>query len=445
MMHFRFIAFARAFIVTLACALMIIVVNDAVADGRLSPVEEKMVAYIDNTNGAAIEFLEHIVNINSGTMNSEGVREVGREFAAEFEKLGFETEWVDGAAFERAGHLFARRGNTGPHILLIGHLDTVFEPDSPFQHYELRPDGSAKGPGIADMKGGDVIILRALAALKEVDALDDLTITVALMGDEERPGKPVSVGRTALVAAAEAADIAIAFENGDNDLATAVVSRRGSSRWRLQVTGTPAHSSQIFRNDIGAGAIYEASRVLHRFYSELAGEAYLTFNPGLILGGTHVDHDTTAARGDAFGKNNVIAEHAVVSGDLRTLSPEQLAGAKERMRAIAADHLPGTHNEISFYDAYPPMAPTDGNRQLLEILSETSNDLGFGKMTAVDPMRAGAADIAFTAGLVEMGLDGLGLLGDDEHTEGEWANLDTLPMQTKRTAVLIYRLSQSDR
>jgi glutamate carboxypeptidase len=290
------------------------------------------------------------------------------------------------------------------------------------------------------MKGGDVIILEALAALHDVGVLDDLTVIVALIGDEERPGRPIEVARAALVEAAREADIAIAFENGDNLPKTAVVSRRGASKWRLEVTGTPAHSSQIFREDIGAGAIFAASRVLDRFYEALSGEEFLTINPGVILGGTDVAYDTLQSRGDAYGKTNVVAERAVVSGDLRTISPEQLEHARARMQEIVAAGLPGTTARITFSDDYPPMAPTGGNRRLLEILSDVSQDLGFGPMEAVDPNRAGAADVAFTAGLVEMGLDGLGLLGGDEHTEAEWADLRTLPMQAKRTAVLLYRL-----
>jgi glutamate carboxypeptidase len=408
----------------------------------ISPTEQKILQHIDASNDEAVAFLEHIVNMNSGTMNSEGVREVGRAFAPKFEELGFAVEWIDGKDFNRAGHLLAKRKGGSPHILLIGHLDTVFEPESPFQNYELISETKARGPGIADMKGGDVIIVQALAALHSAGVLDELTVTVMLIGDEERAGRPVSRARAALIEAAKAADIAIAFENGDNESETAVISRRGSSKWRLRVTGKAAHSSQIFRNDIGAGAIYEATRILHRFYEELRGEPYLTFNPGLVLGGTEVAHDTLASRGTAFGKNNVIAESAVVTGDLRTLYPEQLAMAKERMAAIVADHLPGTSAQIMFFDTYPPMAPTDGNRRLLGILDEVSRDLGLGPMTPVDPSRAGAADIAFTAGHVEMALDGLGLLGDAEHTEDEWVDLTTLPMQTRRTALLLYRLSR---
>jgi len=284
--------------------------------------------------------------------------------------------------------------------------------------------------------------VQALKALAAAGVLDDIRVTVVLIGDEEKSGRPFSVSRRDLIDAADAADVALSFEDGDGNPATAVVARRGYSGWTLTVTGQPAHSSQVFRDDIGYGAIYEAARILTRFQEELAGEEYLTFNPGVILGGTSVAFDPEQARGEAFGKQNVIAEHAVASGDLRMISLEQRDRARERMRAIVADHLPHTSAEIEFTDGYPPMEPTDGNARLLALLDQVSRDLGQGPVTAVDPRRAGAADIAFTTGRVEMALDGLGLMGEHGHTVEEVGDLHSLPLQTKRTAVLLYRLSQ---
>jgi len=386
--------------------------------------------------------LEQVVNINSGTMNFDGVKKIGDIFRKEFAALGFETRWVDGTAFERSGHLVAEHRGTGPRLLLIGHLDTVFEADSPFQRFQIIDDSTASGPGIGDMKGGDVIIVQALVALHEVGVLKNMNITVVMTGDEERSGRPLDLARKDLIEAAKAADIAIGFENGDGDPTTAIVTRRGSTGWTLRVKGKPAHSSQIFREDVGAGAIYEAARILNAFYEKLAGEQYLTFNPGLILGGTDVDYEASQARGSAFGKNNVVAGQVVVSGDLRTISPAQLERAKATMQAIVSQHRPQTSAGLKFRDSYPPLAPTAGNRRLLKIFDQVSRDLGFGPVTEVDPMRAGAADVSFTAGHVEMAIDGLGLGGADDHTVNETGDLRTLPMQTKRAAVLLYRLSK---
>ncbi len=409
----------------------------------LSADERAIVAHVDGHNAEALALLERAVNINSGTQNHAGVREVGKLFAAELAALGFTTRWVDGAPFNRAGHLVADRPRPGRRILLIGHLDTVFEADSPFQKFERLNDRQARGPGIIDMKGGDVIIVQTLKALLAAGALDRMHVTVFMTGDEESSGDPQSVARAALVEAAKGVDVAIGFEDGAGDPRSAVIGRRGTTAWTLTVTGKPAHSSQIFRPDIGYGAIFEAARILNVFRETLVGEPHLTFNPALVVGGTKAELDTVQARGSAFGKDNVIPERAIVSGDLRALSTEQFAQARKRMEGIVgSSSLAQTSATIAFDEGYPPLAPTDGNRKLLALYDQASRDVGAGPVTAVDPDRAGAADVSFVAGHVPMILDGVGLMGDGGHTVKETADLTTLPSQTKRAAVLLYRLSR---
>ena len=408
-----------------------------------APVAERaIVAYVDAHNAEALALLERVVNINSGTQNFAGVRDVGAIFLTSFDRLGFKTRWVDGAPFQRAGHLIAEHQGSGPKLLLVGHLDTVFERDSPFQKFQRLDEKTATGPGIIDMKGGDVIILQALAALEAAGVLKDLNVTVVMTGDEEEGGRPLAKSREALVAAAKGADVAIGFEDGPADPRYAVTARRGTVDWQLRVKGTPAHSSQIFREEFGHGAIFEAARLLNAFRERMAGEEHLTFNPGVILGGTSVDYDAAQARGTAFGKTNVIAEQTVVSGDLRTLSPAQLDRAIKTMHEVAAGASPRTQATLTFGEGYPPLAPTDGNARLLTIYDRASRDLGFGPVTAVNPDKAGAADVSFVAGEVKMVLDGVGLMGHEDHTPGETADLSTLPSQTKRAAITIYRLTR---
>src|SRR3970040_1842178 len=107
------------------------------------------------------------------------------------------------------------------------------------------------------MKGCDRTIIQALKALNAVGALKGMDVTVVMTGDEEDPGEPQSAAREALVVAAKGKDIAIGFEDGDMNPKTAIIARRGTTSWQLRVKGTPAHSSQIFRKDVGAGAIFE--------------------------------------------------------------------------------------------------------------------------------------------------------------------------------------------
>ena len=410
-------------------------------EALLAPDERVVARAVDAENTRTLALLQRIVDINSGTMNFGGVRRVADVLRVELDSLGFTTHWVDGASFHRAGHLVAEHPGPGPKLLLIGHLDTVFEPSSPFQRFERLDDSTARGPGVIDMKGGDVIIVAALRALKSAGLLTRLNVTVVYDGDEEDAGTPLVEARRALIDAARGATAAIGFEDGPGDPRLAVISRRGDESWTLRTTGTPAHSSQIFQKDVGAGAVYEATRVLSEFYKQLAGERYLTFNPGLALGGTAVRLDSTGVAGAAEGKSNVVAEHMTVVGDLRTISPEQLARAKQTMRAITATHLPNTTAELTFDAGYPPMAPSTGNRRLLAAYDRVSRDLGLWPVAAVDPSKAGAADVSFVAQIVPMKIDGVGLSGRDDHTTKETADLRMLPVQTKRAALLLYRLS----
>jgi glutamate carboxypeptidase len=375
-------------------------------------------------------------------MNPAGVRKVGEIYQAELDALGFTTRLVDMGAVQRGPHMFAERVGRGPRVLLIGHLDTVFEEDSPFQRFARLEDGWASGPGTEDMKGGNGVVLLALQALEDAGVLDGMNLIVAFLGDEEDTGDPLSVSRGDLVEVARRSEFGLGFEGGVGGRHSATVARRGFTGWRLTVTATPGHSSLVFKPAFGFGAVFELARILNEFREELAGEEYLTFNPGVALGGTTVDFDPMQGRGSAFGKTNVIAETAVAAGDLRTVSVEQRERTKQRMRAIVARSLPGTSATLEFEDSSPPMAPKPANYGLLARLQEVALALGQGPVEAVDPAERGAADIQFVAEDVGAALDGLGVVGDGGHTVEEKVDLGSLPFMAKRAAVLIYRLTR---
>ncbi len=423
-------------------ALLLIVPGFAHASG-LDPTEAKIVEIVDSQADEAIDFLERVVNINSGTLNAKGVRQVGEVYKEAFATLGFDSRLIEQPEELRRGpHLFAETdGTQGRRVLLIGHLDTVFEADSPFQTMRIEGD-KAYGPGTEDMKGGNNVVLFALKALHDAGAMKNTRIIVAFTGDEEYPGRPLDISRRDLIAAGKRADIALGFEAGVREMRIATIARRGSSGWLLEVTARPAHSSQIFKEGYGAGAIYEASRILHTFYAQLRGEEYLTFNPGGIVGGTETSYDRQESRGTAFGKSNVIAETAIVDGDLRFISEGQKARARETMSAIVALSLPETEAKISFFDGYPAMEPTEANIQLMETLGEVLRDLGMGVVESLDPSERGAADISFVAGDVEASSAGMGPVGWGGHTVDEGIYLPTLAEATKKTAILIYRLTR---
>lgn len=431
----------RPIALILAASTLLGFCTDAMASPT-DPVEDAIVQHVQHDHARSLALLKEVVDINSGTMNFAGVRRVGSVFEREFKALGFSTQWVDGAGFDRAGHLVASRGTRGPHILLIGHLDTVFAEDSPFQTLQLSGPNAGIGPGSTDMKGGDVIMVHALRALMATGQLDRISVRVVLMGDEEHRGKPMALSNMALLAAGDWADIALGFEDGDGDPKTAAVSRRGDSGWHLTVSGKPAHSSQIFQPEVGDGAIFEAARILDGFRHELSKAPNLTFNPGVIVGGTDIALDPNSSRGTAFGKSNVIAQSVRIDGDVRAISPAQLEMARTTMLNIVSQHLPHTDATLVFDDGYPPMAPSAGNAKLLARYDAVSRDLGLGPVTAINPRNAGAADISFVADRVDMALDGIGLMGTGGHTVHETADLNTLDSQTERAAVLMYRLGK---
>lgn len=407
---------------------------------QLSETEQKILDRIDANHAEALQFLESNVNINSGTLNLDGVRKVGENYIEVYNELGFETRWIPQNEVNRAGHFFAeQKGKSGKKLLLIGHLDTVFEPDSPFQKFEMLNDSVATGPGVNDMKAGNVMIFYALKALKEADAIPEAQIIVAYTGDEEKAGSPTSMSRKDLVEAAKRSDVALGFETASG-FSYATVARRASFSWKLEVEGRQAHSSGIFSDYTGAGSVYETSRILNRFYEELR-EENLTYNVGVILGGNEVDYNEEQIRGTVSGKTNIVPKKTIAHGGIRFLTTEQGDRAFAKMKDIVSDHLPQTSAELTIYEGYPPMEPTEGNMELLDILDELSQDLGLREVEAYDPGKRGAADISFVAQYVN-GLDGLGAMGSGAHGPNETINLKTYKELTKRAALLIYRLTQ---
>lgn len=409
-------------------------------------VEQAMLAAIDRDTERSVGLLERIVNINSGTMNAPGVKQVADLVAAEFAPLGFTVRWIPMAAAGRAGHLVAQRqgrGN-GKRLLLIAHLDTVFEPDSGFLRFVRRGD-TLEGPGISDDKGGIVAILGALRAMKAANALDQASITVFMTGDEERAGEPLSIARSDLVKAADRADVALDFEpisrSGGTEMGS--IGRRGYYNWTLETTGVAGHSSSIFSDRAGYGAIYEMARILDGFRRELP-ERGLTYNSGLVLGGAQAALNDVATGGTASGKNNIMAARVLVRGDLRMLDEAQGNRARARMEAIVAQHLPRTGATLTFDTGYPPMAETAGNRAILASLNLVNRDLGLPDMPPLDPMLRGGGDISFVASRID-GIVGMGPAGSNSHSAGETLDLPSLTRQAKRAALLMYRLSREPR
>lgn len=404
---------------------------------KLTLIEQKIASQITAQLPQTEALLKKVVNINSGTLNKEGVREVGAVFRKELDDLGFKTEWISlPDSLNRAGHLVAeRKGNKGKKLFLIGHLDTVFEKAMSFNPYTYLNDSTVTGQGVNDMKGGDVVLLAALRVLYENGLLENTHLTIYFTGDEESAGKPTSVSRKDFIDRAKQCEIALAFETavGLNTVATA---RRGSSGWKLNVKGIMGHSSTVFSQQSGYGAIYEAARILNEFREKLSHEKYLTFNPGLIVGGSEINKD-----GEPIGKDNIISPRVTVTGDLRFLTEAQKENARVKMKEIVSQNLNKTKAEIVFQDGIPGMEPTPENEKVLAVLNQVNLDLGFGEAKAGDPGSRGAGDISYVAKYVAC-LDGLGASGRGAHAPGETMNMREFPKLIQRTALLIYRLTR---
>ena len=418
----------------------------------LNSEEQKILAYIDANMPRAIALLKESVNINSGTLNIQGVKKVGELFSKELEAAGLKTHWVAMPdSVKRAGHLVATTSaatitttNTkspkGKKLFLIGHLDTVFEPDMPANPFTMLNDSTATGQGVNDMKGGDVIMIIALQALHANGLLKDAAITAYFTGDEENAGYPREVTRGDFIATAKQAQIALAFEgaNGLNSVATA---RRGASGWQLNVVAKTGHSSGVFTNGAGYGAIYEAARIVNAFREKLSTEKYLTFNPGVFIGGSDMQYEEAKATGTAIGKTNIISPRAVVTGDLRFLTEQQKIDARKTMQSIVDQNLTGTKATIHFVDGIPSMAPTAGNEKVMEVISGVTTSMGMGATIAGDPGSRGAGDISYVAQYMDC-IDGLGASGRGAHAPGETINLKEFPFLIKRAALTIYRLTR---
>lgn len=433
-------------ITTLLAALLLGMTATNHAEAKLSRAEQAMIGDVEQQQERWIGLLERMVNQNSGSRNLDGVRKVGAMLTPEFEELGFEVTWIPQDEVNRGGHLVAlHKGRKDrKRLLLIGHMDTVFEPDSPFQTF-VRRGSIAEGPGVEDDKGGVIVILSALHAMKSAGTLNGANIVVVLTGDEEDAGDPTSISRAELVKWAEWADAALDFEglSIEDGKDMGVVARRSSYSWQLETSGKEGHSSGIFSKSAGEGAVFEMVRILARFRAELP-EPNLTFNIGLLSGGSIATLDADGLRASAAGKTNIIPSTAIARGDIRTLSDAQTERVVAKMTAIVADHAPGTDAHIVFERGYPPMAPTDGNRALLAELNGVNADMGLERMEELDPLKRGAGDISFVAREVD-GLVGLGAYGEGSHAPGETVDLDSIVKQAKRAAILMSRLARQPR
>lgn len=437
---------SRKKIVNLLNALMMIlpptVISFSAAASTDSGIDQPISDYLVKKNDEQIALLERLVNINSGTLNIEGVLKVGKVLEQAFQAASFSTRWIElPVDMQRAGTLVAeRKGSSGKKLLLIGHLDTVFPKDSPFQKFE-RDGKFATGPGIIDNKGGVVVMLYALMALQSVGALENADITVVLTGDEENNGKPAAVSRQHLIEMAKKSDVVIDFEPTVSRNAS--VGRRGTSHWLIEATGREGHSSIIFSDEVGAGATFELARILDELRKSMNYAKGVTINPATVVAGVQARFDKNTGTGSVFGRTNLMAKTAIASGDIRYLSEEQGQLTAKRMNEIVKTSLPGTQATLQLEQVLPPMPATQGSLDLFAKYNAINQRLGYGEMMLLPAELRGGGDISYVAAHISTALVGIGASGQGEHSPQERLDVESLFTRSQLAALLILELTRS--
>ena len=366
--------------------------------------------------------LERLVNIDCGSYTPDGVDEVGRWTSAFLERLGAQVEVrPDPSKKFGATVVGTFTGTPGrPRVLLIGHMDTVFDPGTAAARPFRIDEGTARGPGVTDMKSGLLAGLYSLRAiLAEVGELPFERLTFIANPDEEI-GSPSS--RDHIVAAAADADACLVLEcarsNGD-----IVSARKGILDTRLTVHGRAAHAG--VEPEKGRSAILEAARVVRELHGLNGRWAGVTVNVGRIAGGT---------------RPNVVAERCDLEVDVRATTAEGLHAAEAAVRDIAAaTELPDTTIETDVRISWLPMERLERSGRLVEHAQAIAERLGF---SVADTATGGASDANTTSGMGVPTLDGLGPIGGNDHSPAEYLEVDSIVPRTTMLAGLLLAIAR---
>ena len=376
---------------------------------------EKLLQAIETKHEKMVQFLEKMVNIDSGIDSPEGVANVARIIGDKLAEMDFSVEYLDypGACT----HLLAKKQGTGnKEVMIIGHMDTLF----PIGTVAKRPftikDGKAYGPGVLDMKGGITIALFALEALYE-SGWNDKNVTVLFAGDEE-PAHPKTNAPELFEQHAKGKDAVFNMETASAGQAV-LVGRKGNIHPELIVKGIAAHAGADL--DKGASAIVELAHKIIAVNKLTDKERGLTFNCGVITGGTVA---------------NAVADSASLVIDMRYLTAADGAEGLESLRKIAAENvIPGTSCEVSnLRERFTPMEVTEGNLKLYEIVMNQGEKLG---LAVEKKVGGGASDAGWTVRAGAPSLCAMGARGSFNHSDREFIELDSLVERTKLLALSI--------
>jgi len=353
--------------------------------------------------------LRDLVNIQSGTRNREGVNRVGRRICEALHPSGLSCRIIAGQQGFGDHLLFATpaAGTRSRAILLIGHMDTVFPQDTSFLRYQEKGD-RITGPGIIDMKGGLAVMIGAALALARTNRLADLPLRLLFTSDEET-GSPTAEPLLAELAPLTAC--ALVMECGGMH-GEVVTGRRGKRGYRMEVRGRAGHAA--FAGPDKASAILEMAKRIPALESLNDPGRGLVVNVGQVRGG--------------IGPNSVPAQ-AEAFIDTRYQTREDGVRLAHQIKAIVQRPGPSgitVHLEVT--GERPVMEPVPRNKALFDIFRQVARELS---IPIREEIRAGVSDANSLAGLGVPVLDGLGPIGEFDHSDREYMLKDSLMARTR--------------
>ena len=366
--------------------------------------------------------LETLVNIDCGSYTPEGVNRVADFVTDALGSLGATVERTPHEPAEgkpRLGDLVVGRlDGAGPRLLLIGHMDTVFDPGTASARPFRSDSERATGPGVTDMKAGLLAGLHAVGALTELDARP--TVTFVANPDEEI-GSPFSTPVIRSLAPEHDAVLVLECARANGDIVSA---RKGIADYHVAITGRAAHAG--VEPDKGRSAILEAAHQVLALHALNGQWPTVTVNAGVIRGGT---------------RPNVVAEECELQVDLRAATADAFeAAAAEVERLTTSSTVPDVRISLSRIAGHPPMEKTDASARMVALAASIAGELGF---ELRDAATGGASDANTTAALGLPTLDGLGPVGGDDHSVDEWLDLRSIVPRTTLLAGLIARIGEA--
>ncbi|OPJ57036.1 M20 family metallopeptidase [Alkalithermobacter paradoxus] len=368
-----------------------------------------------------LDMLKSLVNVDSGSSNILGVNKVLEIIQNKFKQLGGNYE-IQIIPQKKCGNhiVINRKGSIFGKILLLGHMDTVFQ-DGTVQKRPFKIEGDkAFGPGIIDMKAG---ITSIYFALKVIDILykDDVkTIQMIFNSDEEISS---IYSRELIENLSKDCDCVLVLEAGRHN-GDVVTSRKGTGKYKIRIKGKASHAGGNLKK--GANSIIELCHKLIQISNLTDYETGTTVNVGLIKGGS---------------ASNTVPAYSDSVIDVRICTLEEAQKIDENIRKIANEiYIKGTSTIVEGGIKRPPMERKEENVKLYEIAKRIGEELG---MSIGQASTGGGSDANFTSALGIPTLDGLGPTGGGVHTEDEYINLNSIVPRTALLTKLIKVLSEN--